>query len=125
MHRLLLDQGLPRTTAALLRNRGLDAVHVGEMGLAQEPDERLLELARKEGRVLCTVDADFHQLLALGGWASPSVIRIRIEGLRGSAMAGLILDVLDETASSLAQGAAVSVTAGAVRVRRLPLARVK
>ena len=99
-------------------------MHVGELGLAREPDERLLELARKEGRVLCTMDADFHQLLALGGWTSPSVIRIRIEGMRGPAMAEVILEVLDETAPSLALGAAVSVTTRAVRVRRLPLGTV-
>lgn len=123
--RLLLDQGLPRTAAAMLRTRGLDAVHVGELGLAQASDSSILEFARHERRVICTLDADFHRLLALGGWVSPSVIRIRMEGLRGPEMAELILEVLGETAPSLAAGAAVSVTARAVRVRRLPLGRMR
>ncbi len=125
MPRLLLDQGLPRTAAVILRDRGLDAVHVGELGLAQETDEGLLDLARREGRVVCTLDADFHQLLTLRAWTSPSVIRIRIQGLRGPVVAALILEVLDEAGPSLVHGAAVSVTSRAVRVRRLPLGRVR
>lgn len=125
MHRLLLDQGLARTTAAILRERGLDAVHVGELGLAHASDRFILELARREGRAVCTLDADFHQLLALGGWTSPSVIRIRIEGLRGPALAATIERVLDEVGPSLAAGVAVTITARSVRVRRLPVSSAR
>jgi len=38
MHRLLLDQGLPRTAAGFLKNRGLQAVHVGEVGVGGAAD---------------------------------------------------------------------------------------
>jgi predicted nuclease of predicted toxin-antitoxin system len=69
MFRLLLDQGPPRTAAVILRQRGVDAAHVGELGLARKPDNGLLELARREGRVVCTLDADSHQWLALRRWA--------------------------------------------------------
>jgi predicted nuclease of predicted toxin-antitoxin system len=123
MHRLLLDQGLARTAAAILRERGLDAVHVGELGLAHAADQVILERARGENRVVCTLDADFHELLAAGGWASPSVVRIRLEGLPAREIAALILRILQEVGPSIRQGVAVSVTAGAIRVRRLPLGK--
>lgn len=58
--KLLLDQGLPRTTAALLRAQGIDAVHVGEIGLAAAADALILEQGRRDGRVVVTLDADFY-----------------------------------------------------------------
>jgi len=112
---------LARTTGAILRERGWDAVHVGELGLAQASDRFLLELARREGRVIRTLDADFHQLLALSGSTSPSVLRIRIEGLRGPTLAALLGRVLAETGPQLEAGGAVTVASRSVRVRRLPL----
>jgi len=80
--KLLLDQGLPRSTVFPLRTAGIDAVHVGEKSLATAPDSLILDIARREQCIVVTLDADFHALLALSGAAGPSVIRIRIEGLR-------------------------------------------
>ena len=40
--KLLLDQGLPRSTAELLRQSGLDAVHTGECGLSVASDDEIL-----------------------------------------------------------------------------------
>jgi predicted nuclease of predicted toxin-antitoxin system len=45
--RFLLDQGLPRSAAALLRNRGIDAVHVGEIGLVVASDPEILLRGRR------------------------------------------------------------------------------
>jgi predicted nuclease of predicted toxin-antitoxin system len=49
-----LDQGLPRTTAGRLRERGLDAVHTGEVGLASASDEEILAFARESQRIVTT-----------------------------------------------------------------------
>jgi predicted nuclease of predicted toxin-antitoxin system len=88
--KLLLDQGLPRTAGKALRDVGIDAVHVGEIGYSTADDAAILQRGRDEGRIVVTLDADFHALLALSGATSPSVIRIRIEGLRGEDAARLI-----------------------------------
>ncbi len=80
--KLILDQGLPRSTARLLRETGIDTVHVSEIGHSTSEDAVVLQLGREEDRIVVTLDADFHALLALSGVTSPSVIRIRIEGLR-------------------------------------------
>ena len=63
--KLLLDQGLPRSAAALLRQAGVDTVHVGDVGQAHAEDAVLLQLGRDSERVVVTLDADFHTLLAL------------------------------------------------------------
>jgi predicted nuclease of predicted toxin-antitoxin system len=86
----LLDQGLPRSTAELLRRSGIDAVHVGEVGYSTADDASILKKALEEGRVVVTLDADFHALLALSVAVFPSVIRLLIEGLKGKSAAKLI-----------------------------------
>ena len=78
--RLLLDQGLPRSAAGLLRNSGIDAIHVGEIGMAAAKDAEILQYASNEDRAVVTLDADFHALLALSSASQPSVIRGRLEG---------------------------------------------
>jgi predicted nuclease of predicted toxin-antitoxin system len=119
--KLLLDQGLPRSAAAILRERGWDAVHVGDIALAAANDQVLLTKASEQNRVLITLDADFHTLLALSGDSGPSVIRIRIEGLRAEALADLIHNVVEQARSELADGAVVSVQERRIRVRKLPI----
>ena len=119
--KLLLDQGLPRSAAALLRNAGQDAVHCAEIGLATAEDSVILEEGRRTGRVVITLDADFHLLMALSGAISPSVIRIRIQGLQAKKFASLVEDVINKCSSDLHNGALISVQQDRVRVRRLPL----
>ncbi|HZY41102.1 MAG TPA: DUF5615 family PIN-like protein [Anaerolineae bacterium] len=119
--KLLLDQGLPRSAAVVLRARSIDAVHVAELGLSAAPDEAILEHSRETQRTVVTLDADFHLLLALARATSPSVIRLRIEGLRAAALADLLESVLSQCSADLEAGAAVTVQAKRLRVRRLPL----
>lgn len=119
--RLLLDQGLPRGAAALLREAGWDAEHVGERGMARAEDSAILEVARQEQRIVITLDADFHALLAVSGNDTPSVLRIREEGLNSTAVANLIQRVFTLAHSDLEQGALVTVSNGKLRIKRLPI----
>lgn len=119
--RLLLDQGLPRSTVLYLRDKGIEAIHVGDKGLATAADSKILDCGRREGFVVVTLDADFHALLALAGLTGPSVIRIRIEGLRGENLARLLVTVLQVCTDDLLKGAMVSVTENGVRIRHLPV----
>ncbi len=121
--RLLLDQGLPRSAVLHLKNAGIEAAHVGDRGQATASDSKILDFGRQEDRVVVTLDADFHALLALSGATGPSVIRIRIEGLRAEDLATLLVDVLKVCRDDLMKGAVVSVTESGVRIRKLPLLR--
>lgn len=119
--RLLLDQGLPRSAAGLLRNKGIDVIHVGEIGMAAAKDAEILERASNENRAVVTLDSDFHALLALSSAVQPSVIRIRIEGLKAEACSALIQTILSQCEPDLEQGSVVTVQDGRIRIRRLPL----
>jgi len=85
--KLLLDQGLPRSTVSLLLDAGIGSAHVGDRSLATASNATILDVSRQESWVVISLDADFHAQLVLSAAAGPSVIRIRIEGLRGEALA--------------------------------------
>lgn len=119
--KLLLDQGLPRSAASLLRAAGIDSIHTGEAGYSTWEDAAILEKCRQEGRIIVTLDADFHALLALSGASSPSVIRIRMEGMKAEETARLIQSVITDCGEDLERGAVVTVRERRVRIRNLPL----
>lgn len=119
--KLLLDQGLPLSAAALLRDAGVDTLHMGEIRMSEARDAEIIQRARDEGRVVATLDTDFHTLLALDEATSPSVIRIRIERLRAQALTDLLLTVIAECQEELEQGSAITVEPSRIRIRRLPL----
>ena len=119
--KLLLDQGLPRSAASLLRAVGIDTVHTGEIGLATADDTTLIELARQQDRIVVTLDADFHAILALSGADKPSIVRIRIEGLRAEPLAALLRALLAERSVELERGALLTVQTKRVRIRYLPI----
>ena len=121
--RLLLDQGLPRTTPIYLRSLGLEGEHAGDIGLSTADDRTILAHALERGQIVVTLDADFHVQLALSGAPGPSVIRVRIEGLKARQLADLLVRVLEQCEDDLKSGAMVTVTESSVRIRRLPLAR--
>jgi len=96
-------------------------IHVGEIGMSRATDQEILDYARRENRACVTLDADFHALLVLGSEQSPSVVRIRIEGLQAMAMAELLIRIESHIRSAVEQSALITVTETQVRIRRLPV----
>jgi predicted nuclease of predicted toxin-antitoxin system len=121
VRRVLLDQGFAPATAVLLRAEGWDAIHVADAGLDRAEDSEILEFARQKGRVCVTLDHDFHARLALTKSGGPSVIFVRLEGLKTSQQVDLIRRVWTACEDAILIGAAVSVDEVTIRVRKLPL----
>ena len=119
--KFLLDEGLPRRAADFLREKGIDAVHLTDIAQPSTSDASILEFARDDGRCVVTLDGDFHALLAVNGWSAPSVIRIRRQGLSGRDVADLVARLLEDHEPALRAGAALSVRAHLVGIRKLPL----
>lgn len=89
--------------------------------MADATDPLILLRAQLEDRVIVTLDADFHSLLALNASSRPSVIRVREEGLKGRALATLILQIARQFARELESGCVMSYHDGKIRFRKLPL----
>ena len=119
--RLLLDQGLPRSSAEILRSKGWDIQHTGEVGLSRATDRQILEYARNERRIVITLDSDFHAILAVENLDSPSVVRIRKEGLKAPELVKLIERIWSRIGQQLDDGAIASITERAMRIRKIPL----
>ena len=117
--KLLLDQGLPIITATLLRNAAWDVVHTAEVSLHRAIDSEIIAIAKQQDRTIVTLDSDFHSLLVLHGAVMPSVVRVRIEGLRSNEMSKLLLKVLPTIEDKLLAGAMATITSRSVRVRNL------
>jgi len=106
---VLLDQGLPRDTAAELRDIGIECTHVAEIGKHTASDTEILELAIQCSAVVITLDADFHAILAVKKAVAPSVIRIRMQGLNGPTLTTLLKELLARHARELAAGCLLTV----------------
>ena len=102
-------------------DEGWDVLHTGDIGLSRSTDAQILEYARREDRVIITLDSDFHTILALTNASAPSVIRIRLEGLRGPDLAFLIKKIWPKIEPQLKKGAMVSVTDSGIRIRNIPV----
>ena len=102
--RLILDQGVPRDAASLLRELGYDCTHVGEIGMSRAADQEILAWALGENATVVTLDADFHTILAVSGATAPSVIRLRRQGLRAPAVVEIIRNVAARFQAELEHG---------------------
>jgi predicted nuclease of predicted toxin-antitoxin system len=118
---LLLDQGIPADSSALFREVGHDCKHVSEFGMQKASDEEILAFASDGNWCLITLDADFHQLVAVRGLARPSVVRLRREGCRAEMVVRLVRDVLLRYREQILSGCLISVKEKRVTCHALPV----
>lgn len=102
---------------------GDDVVAVAESHPVDLPDVVILELARKQGRIIVTFDRDFGRLLARDGASEPSVLLLRLSDQTPPFVIPRLVAALDRHADDLRAGAIVTVDDSQTRVRRLPIAR--
>lgn len=121
MKRVLLDQGLPASAAAILRAAGWDAIHVRELGMQEAADLDILAYAAQQSRTVITLDRDFPQILAMTAATHPSVILIRQQGLRAAGLVELAAAIWHHHEHEIDQGCVVTAGARGARIRMLPL----
>ena len=119
--RLLVDMPLSVETAAWLRSKGHDAVHLREQSLQRLPDESIVEKARAEHRIILTMDLGFGHLLAFARRAEPSVVLLRVHDARPSHIHALLAEALPQLETALQQGAIAVIEEHETRIHRLPI----
>lgn len=119
--RFLADMNLSPLTVSALAADGMEIVRVSDLLPANASDETILDLARREGRVVITQDLDFSALLALGGYDRPSLVTLRLLDTDPSVVTQRLREVLRQVEPLLGQGSAVTVEDSTVRARRLPI----
>jgi len=122
MMRFLVDQCLSPQIARALRDRGFDAVHVGEIGMKSADDHQLFALAEEQDRILITADSDFGEILALRAASKPSVILFREDAPAAASDIICFLEKnLPQLQPRLAHGIIAVVHASRIRIRELPI----
>ena len=121
--KFLADMGISPRSVAFLRDLGVEAVHLHELGLDRLPDAEIVKKARHEGYVVLTHDLDFGELLALSGAEVPSVVIFRLQNMRPHNVNRYLQILITEHQTALDKGAIFSVSEGRIRVRTLPIER--
>lgn len=91
--------------------------------MAAANDMEIIRVAVPDDRIVVTLDADFHAILANTNAEKPSVIRIREEGLKAHEVCQMIVRIHDRFAASLETGCVLTVNSSKARVRMLPINR--
>lgn len=118
--KFLVDENLPRRFVDQLRDAGFDAAHILDYGLGGHPDDDAMAVARREGFVVVTYDADFSALAVLSGEALPSIVLFRDQHRRPEDLAELLPTNLPTLKWSLSEGSIVVFDPARIRIRALP-----
>ncbi len=119
--KFLADMNLSPLTVAALQREGWDIVRVSNLLPANASDAEVLALARHQGRVIVTQDLDFSVLLALGGYAQPSLVTLRLTNTDPNLVTSRLLQMLPQAEGALLDGSAVTLEDTTMRIRRLPI----
>ena len=121
--KFLIDNALSPQIAVGLNEKGLDALHVRELGMAAASDIEIFELAEKEDRILISADTDFGTLLAFRESTKPSFILFRQADKRPKSQLNFLYNNLPKLKKDLIDGSVIVVEDERLRIRTLPIVK--
>ena len=78
MLKVLVDEDLPRSSAALLQSLGINTIDVRDVGLKGASDAEVFEYAQKEERIIITRDVEFGNIVKYPPQSHYGVVVIRV-----------------------------------------------
>jgi predicted nuclease of predicted toxin-antitoxin system len=114
--KFLLDESVDARLRSFLIALGHDAVRVGTDYPPSLPDEEVLAIAHREGRILITNDRDFGELVFVHGRPHAGVIYLRLPYSDLALAQQRLTDVLTDYGDQLDQF--ITVTRSRIRIRR-------
>ncbi len=99
LHKLYLDQMLPLVVADELRRKGHNVMRASEVGQARADDDKILQKAITENRVLVTLDGHFGDWVILPLKKHPGVIRLKVNPTTGNNIIKLLIPFLNTYSS--------------------------
>ena len=119
--KFLLDMPVSAILIDILNSYGHEGVHAYDIGYDRATDSELLDLARREGRIIITADLDFPRLLALSDACGPGLILFRGGNYSDLEMSDLLQRVLNEASPETLEKSICVVDQKRIRITRLPL----
>jgi predicted nuclease of predicted toxin-antitoxin system len=119
--KFLLDMPVSTLLLDILKDYGHEGIHTHQIGKDRATDRELLEIARRESRVVITADLDFSRLLALSSAQGPGLILFRGGNYSDTEMCDLLERVLKEVAAETLVNSVCVVDKKRIRITRLPL----
>lgn len=119
MHRVLVDEDLPRSLVAVLRLEGFEAFDVREIGLRSASDDVIFSHSQSDRRTLVTGDLGFANILRfpLGSHFGLLVMRYPNE-VSSQTIADAVVRALRDVSEAEIRGALLIVHPGGLRLRR-------
>jgi predicted nuclease of predicted toxin-antitoxin system len=119
--RFLLDMPVSALLLDVLNTHGHEGIHAYQIGKDRAPDIELLEIARRENRIIITADLDFPRLLALSLATGPGTILFRGGNYSDVEMCKLLERVLEKVLPEVLESSICVVDKSRIRVARLPI----
>jgi len=119
--RVLVDMNMSPRWTELLAEASIETTHWSVIGAKIAPDVEIMAHARTNGLIVLTQDLDFGAILAATQDEKPSVVQIRAEDARPSAIGRSGLHALRQMEKELERGALLIIEPDRTRLRLLPL----
>ena len=112
-----LDENLSPSLLAMFASAGHDAHSVVQQALGGAPDERVIDVCRREDRALITLDLDFSNILAYPPASFAGIVVFRLGDQAHVTIAAAIQRVLDLVPQEAVTGTLWIVEERRIRIR--------
>jgi len=116
--KFLADECIYVATVKLLRDLGYDVISIKELNLSSLSDEKVLELAKKENRLLITFDQEFGNIFKFPLGTYPGIIIIKVKPQTIENTNSVLQKFLKKTSLEIISKALVIIDKRKTRIRK-------